>query len=206
MLTISQSVNWLLRTGWKKKNRCTCMYICMGLSKAIFNIIDNYIVCATDAFSSKRRRKLDMNEESSASKNDNTLWNEIHVSLVRDLERKGILWRYGTKHLKLWTDMIVDGRSSGIGEEPQWEAHLEQVIIPPRSRRSSSPGSVSSTSTNSDDRGMPFNGNLMEMFLLQNQQRMIEESKRTEMFQTTLLAMMSGNCTLFSNQVRIIVY
>lgn len=75
------------------------------------------------------------NGEKTATQEQNELWNEIHVNLVRDLERKGILWRYGVKHLKLWTDMILDGKCSGVGEEPQWEEHLEQVIIPPRAEK-----------------------------------------------------------------------
>ena len=50
---------------------------------------------------------------------ENDLWNDIHCALVRDLEKKGILNRYGVKHLKLWTDQIIEGKSAGIGEEPK---------------------------------------------------------------------------------------
>jgi hypothetical protein len=57
--------------------------------------------------------------------------------LVRDLERKGILWRYAVKHLKLWTDMIVDGKLSDVGEEPERSEHLEEIIVPPKSRSQS---------------------------------------------------------------------
>lgn len=146
--------------------------------------------------------------ETSDSKNDNELWNEMHVSLVRDLEKKGILWRYSTKHLRLWTDLILAGKSSGCGEEPQWELHLEQIIVPPKSRRTSSPGSSASSSCSSNNSSASTsqsNGNLMEMRLLQNQQKIMEDSKRTELFQTALLAMMSNNCKLPQPQVYIII-
>ena len=73
--------------------------------------------------------------EKTGTQEENELWNQIHVTLVRDLETKGILWRYGIKHLKLWTDLILDGKCSGAGEEPTWEEYLEPVIVPPKSRR-----------------------------------------------------------------------
>ena len=66
--------------------------------------------------------------EKTATQEQNELWtDEIHVNLVRDLESKGLLWRYGVKHLKLWTDMILGGKCSGVGEEPQWQEHLEHL-------------------------------------------------------------------------------
>ena len=136
-------------------------------------------------------------EEKTATQEQNELWNEIHVNLVRHLERKGLLWRYGVKHLKLWTDMILDGKCSGVGEEPQWEEHLEQVVIPPKSRKSI-PSSSSSTTSSSDigksDRG------ITELVMLQHQQRMEAESRRAEMFQKTLLTLMSSNVALYQTQ------
>ena len=140
----------------------------------------------------------DLENKKTSSKEENDLWNEIHISLVRDLETKGILWRYGVKHLKLWTDMIINGKCSGVGEEPVWEDHLEQVIIPPKSRKSNV---SSSTSTTSSDDGQTTRG-LMEMLMLQNQQRMDAESRRAEMMHTTLLTMMSSNFALLQNQVK----
>ena len=143
----------------------------------------------------KRRRKLEL-DDSTETKSENDLWNDVHMQLVRDLEKKGLLWRYGIKHLKLWTDLIIEGRVSGLGEEPIWDQYLEQVIVPPKRRRSSSPSSSSTSSLNDSS----SNKNLMEMLILQNQQRMEAESRRTEIFQTTLLTMMSSNFS-FMNQV-----
>lgn len=78
--------------------------------------------------------------------------------------------------------MIFEGRLSGVGQEPQWEEHLEQVLIPPKVR-STPQGSLG----RSDDTGSAFrNGNLLEMLIIQNQQRMDAESKINEIFQTTL--------------------
>jgi len=70
-----------------------------------------------------------MNQQSTCTGTDNETWNSIYLALVRDLKSKGIKHRYGVKHLKLWTDMIMDGRSQGIGEEPDWSEHLEEVIV-----------------------------------------------------------------------------
>lgn len=50
----------------------------------------------------------------------NDLWNDIHVSLGRDLEKKGIMWRYSLCHMNLWTDLDYEGKLAGIGEEPTW--------------------------------------------------------------------------------------
>lgn len=63
---------------------------------------------------------------------ENDLWNDVHCALVRDLEKKGILNRYGVKHLKLWTDQIIEGKSAGVGEEPKWENYIDQVGVPPK--------------------------------------------------------------------------
>ena len=136
--------------------------------------------------------------EKSATQEQNELWNEIHVKLVRDLESRGILWRYGVKHLKLWTDMIIDGKCSGVGEEPQWEEHLEQVIIPPKSRKRS-PLLSSSTTTSSE--GVKSDKSIIELMMLQHQQSMEAESRRADMFQKTLLTMMSSNAVLLQTQV-----
>ena len=136
--------------------------------------------------------------EKSATQEQNELWNEIHVKLVRDLESRGILWRYGVKHLKLWTDMIIDGKCSGVGEEPQWEEHLEQVIIPPKSSKRS-PLLSSSTTTSSE--GVKSDKSIIELMMLQHQQSMEAESRRADMFQKTLLTMMSSNAVLLQTQV-----
>ena len=58
---------------------------------------------------------------------DNELWNDTHITLVQDLEKRGTLWRYSSKHLKLWTDCIISGNSGGVNDEPNWEDHIEAV-------------------------------------------------------------------------------
>jgi hypothetical protein len=141
-------------------------------------------------------------DAANGKRTENELWNDIHVSLVRDLEKKGIMWRYNISHLKLWTDMIYEGFLSGIGEEPMWEDHLEIVRVPPKSRRSNVNPSNSSLSCNSSNNSS-FNGsfststatntNVMELLMLQNQQRIEMEAKKADMFQTTLLALVSSN-------------
>ena len=61
-------------------------------------------------------RELDLGGNGSTSEND--LWNDVHISLVSDLEKRGVMWRYNIHHLKHWTNEIVDGKSSGVGDEP----------------------------------------------------------------------------------------
>ena len=65
--------------------------------------------------------------------NDN--WNSIHVQLRKSLEKAGTLDRYGIPHLSLWTDLIVEGRVSGVNEEPEWNKHLDIVKVPPVPKR-----------------------------------------------------------------------
>lgn len=112
----------------------------------------------------------------------NELWNDTHVALVKDLEKRGTLWRYGTKHLKLWTDQIVSGNSGGASDEPIWEDHIDAVFAPPKTKRSpiSSKAPVDpSCSTNQ----------MLQMMCLQQQ--------RNDMIQTTLLACLANNSQKF---------
>ena len=61
----------------------------------------------------------------------NEIWNNTHVRLLRDLE-KDTFPRYGVKHLKLWTDLIVSGRSKGVGDKPSWEEFIREIGVPPK--------------------------------------------------------------------------
>lgn len=92
-----------------------------------------------------RKRRLDLGSSAVGGKPENELWNEVHVTIVRDLEKRGTLWRFSSKHLKVWTDEIVDGNSAGVNEEPDWDKHIEAVTVPPKSRRSVSPKEQKST-------------------------------------------------------------
>lgn len=60
---------------------------------------------------------------------DNELWNDIYVVLVKDLEKRGILWRYGIKYFKLWIDEIMSGNLVGINEELVWEKYIDVVFV-----------------------------------------------------------------------------
>ena len=64
----------------------------------------------------------------------NEIWNNTHIRLVRDLEKKGTFSRYGERHLKLWTDLIVSGTSKGVGDEPLWEEFINEIGVPPKGR------------------------------------------------------------------------
>ena len=73
--------------------------------------------------------------EKTVTQEQNKLWNEIHVNLVRDLERKGLLWRYGVKHLKLWADMILDGKCSEVGRNHSGRNTLSRSSFHPRAEK-----------------------------------------------------------------------
>ena len=126
---------------------------------------------------------------------DNDSWNEVHCMLVRDLEKKGIVGRYGVKHLKLWTDLIVQGKSAGIGEEPKWDDYIDQVGVPPKppARQTSQAEKSNSSTTTTDD--------LLKAMIVQNQQRLELESKRAETFQNSILALMACNSPTIQQQV-----
>ena len=68
-------------------------------------------------------------------KDTNDNWNKVHVELRKSLEKAGTLDRYGIPHLSLWTDLIIEGRVSGVGEEPDWSKHLDIVKVQPVPKR-----------------------------------------------------------------------
>lgn len=111
-------------------------------------------------------------------KTSNDVWNDIHVDLVRDLEKKGTISRYSVRHLKLWTELIVEGKSAGLGDEPDWEEFIDVIGVPPKRRSSekmSTPQSQAETSTDQ----------LLKAMMIQNQ-------RNTEVFQTSLLAILAN--------------
>ena len=156
-----------------------------------------FFACATvfleSSVSNSRKRKLDLGGNNRTAA-ENELWNDVHVSLVRDLEKKGVMWRYNINHLKHWTDAIVDGKSSGVGDEPDWDKCIDIVRVPPKNMRSNrspsmcSESSLSSSPTSNINQSPPTNAspNLLELFMLQSQQRMEIEAKRADMFQDNL--------------------
>ena len=93
--------------------------------------------------------------------------------------------------------MTMDGKCSGVGEEPQWEEHLKQVIIPPKSRKRSP--SLSSSATTSSE-GVKSDKSIIELMMLQHQQSMEAEIRRAEIFQKTLLTVMSPNAAVLQTQ------
>ena len=69
------------------------------------------------------------NNEKLKDTNDN--WNSIHVQLRKSFKKAGTLDQYGIPHLSLWTDLIMQGRVSGVNEEPDWNKHLDVVKVRP---------------------------------------------------------------------------
>ncbi|KXJ07601.1 hypothetical protein AC249_AIPGENE22761 [Exaiptasia diaphana] len=113
---------------WMKKGtkQCVALQSDSDLAKAIgqYGSTNLCLACGTlslqDSSDSSSKRKLEYDGEK------------------RDEEgfgKKGKLWRYSHKHLKLWTDDIVEGRSYGIGAEPDWTAHIDKVVTPPKTSR-----------------------------------------------------------------------
>lgn len=121
-----------------------------------------------------------MGSSSTSSASENDLWNNTHVQLVRDLEKRGTLWRYSNKHLKVWTDQILDGGSSGVSEEPDWEKHMESVIIPPKSKRQSG-----GSPTQNNNSNQPSFQNTLDMMIAL-------DAKRNDTLQSTLMMILAA--------------
>lgn len=80
-------------------------------------------------------QELQLVQGASNVKTSNDIWNDVHCDLVRELEKKGIITRYNVRHLKLWIDLIVKGKSAGVGNEPNWEEFIDIIGVPPKKRR-----------------------------------------------------------------------
>jgi hypothetical protein len=117
----------------------------------------------------------------------NETWNNTHIMLVRDLEKKGTFPRYGVRHLKLWTDLIVSGRSKGVGDEPSWEESINEIGVPPKGRDDKQ------NKEKRKDKSDTTTNQLLQTIVLQNQ-------AKNETFQNALLAMMNTSMTML--QVR----
>jgi len=121
---------------------------------------------------------IDMAEAATRpKKTNNDLWNDLHCDLVRELEKKGTLSRYSVRHLKLWTDYILEGKSAGVGDEQKWEDHIDLVGVPPLKRKEKE-NSVSPNTSSSADQ-------LLRTMIIQNQHN-------TQLFQTSLLAILAN--------------
>ena len=68
-------------------------------------------------------------------KDTNDNWNSIHVQLRKGLEKAGTLDRYRIPHLSLWTDLIIEGKVTGINEEPDWNKYVDIVKVQPVPKR-----------------------------------------------------------------------
>ena len=124
---------------------------------------------------------VEMAEEAAQpKKSSNDCWNEHHIQLVKELEKKGTLSRYSVKHLKVWTDCILEGKSAGVGDEPNWGCYIDLVGVPPKKPHEKGKLPVAERSDSS-----PSTGDLLKALMIQNQQT-------TEFFQTSLLAILTN--------------
>ncbi|KXJ11166.1 hypothetical protein AC249_AIPGENE11745 [Exaiptasia diaphana] len=78
----------------------------------------------------------------------------------------------------IWNDVHCDlGKSAGVGEEPNWEEYIDLIGVPPKKRRERSGSAAESPETSTDD--------LLKAMMIQNQ-------RSTEVFQTSLLAILAN--------------
>lgn len=143
-------------------------------------ILYTFIYNSENSENTNRKRRLDTG--TSTGKPENDLWNQTHVQLVRDLEKRGTIWRYSSKHLTLWTDEILKGNSSGANEEPEWSDHIEAVVVPPKSRRQSPPKEQKGNSTE------PTSPSTLETLLAL-------EAKKNETMQSAAMMMFMQLCS-----------
>ena len=123
----------------------------------------------------------------------NEIWNNTHIRLVRDLEKKGIFSRYGVRHLKLWTDLIVSGTSKGVGDEPLWEEFINEIGVPPKGR------DEKQNKEKQKDKSNVTTNQLLQTIVLQNQ-------AKNETFQNALLAMMNTSMTMLQVRFGMVMY
>lgn len=129
-----------------------------------------------DAMEMKFVESISSNKE---KKSSNDVWNNVHCDLIRELEKKGTISRYSTRHLKVWTDQIVEKKSVGAADEPKWENLIDLVGIPPRQGREKNKEKSPDTSSNTSG------DDLLKTMLFQSQ-------KNAEIFQTSLLAILAN--------------
>lgn len=110
-------------------------------------------------------------------KDNNAVWNKIHVELRKSLEETGQLNRFGIKHLSLWTDLIQKGEVAGPREEPDWSKYKHIVNVEPMTRNASSKAQTMSRSAANAGQGSSLTDILTTMFI---QQEMRREEERAE--------------------------
>lgn len=90
-----------------------------------------------DNIDEKELQLVESLNSSKAKKSTKDFWNDVHCDLIRDLEKKGkgTMPRYSVRHLKVWTDHIIEGKSVGVGDEPRWENLIDLVGVPPKQGR-----------------------------------------------------------------------
>ena len=123
----------------------------------------------------------------------NEIWNNTHIRLVQDLEKKGIFSRYGVRHLKLWTDLIVSGTSKGVGDEPLWEEFINEIGVPPKGR------DEKQNKEKQKDKSNVTTNQLLQTIVLQNQ-------AKNETFQNAVLAMMNTSMTMLQVRFGMVMY
>lgn len=60
-------------------------------------------------------------------------FNKTQASVIRFVNQKGTADRYNADHIRVWTDLIMEGKLAGPQEEPCWDKYLDAVHFLPRS-------------------------------------------------------------------------
>ena len=109
------------------------------------------------------------------------------------LKKKVLFSRYGVRHLKLWTDLIVSGTSKGVGDEPLWEEFINEIGVPLKGR------DEKQDKEKQKDKSDVTTNQLLQTIVLQNQ-------AKNETFQNALLAMMNTGMTMLQVRFGIVMY
>ena len=91
------------------------------------------------------------------------------------------------RRLKLWADLIVSGKSKGVGGKPLWEKFINEIGVPPKGR------DEKQNNEKQKNKSDVTTNQLLQTIVLQNQ-------AKNETFQNALLAMMNTSMTML--QVR----
>lgn len=127
---ISRGLFWQRRTG----KECILMVNDHDWSKAKHvytkkngHVGDLQLAVHAAVVSAKRKFSSDeeeVGEKLQKTKND---YNKVQASIIRVLNNKGTCDRYTSDHLRVWTELIQQGKVCRPEEEPNWSKYLDQV-------------------------------------------------------------------------------
>ena len=93
------------------------------------------------------------------------------------MENIGTLDRFGVVHLRLWTDLIVNGTVSGVDEEPDWSRYRHIISVDPLPKRGARFSTPRMSASSSQDM---ITALMFQQEVRQKEERKLEAERRRE--------------------------